>query len=66
VLIKRDLTDEESLLNSFSDDDDSSSLSENDKIDLELKKNFFYVVNPDGEIIDCAKIYTFLHENNIY
>jgi Zn-finger protein len=35
-------------------------------IDLDMKKNFFYVINPDGQIIDCAKIYSFLHENNIY
>ena len=31
-----------------------------------MKKNFFYVINPEGQIIDCAKIYSFLHENNIY
>lgn len=37
-----------------------------DEIELELKKNFFYVLNPDGKVIDCAKIYSFLHENNIY
>lgn len=33
---------------------------------MELKKNFFYVINPEGKIIDCAKIYSFLHEQNIY
>jgi hypothetical protein len=31
-----------------------------------LKKHFFYVLNPEGKIIDCAEIYSFLHENNIY
>ena len=35
-------------------------------VDLDLKKNFFYVVNPEGRIIDCAKIYSFLHEENIF
>jgi hypothetical protein len=24
------------------------------------------VVNPQGKIIDCARIYSFLHEDNIY
>ena len=31
-----------------------------------MKKNFFYVINPEGEVIDCAKIYSFLHEENIF
>ena len=35
-------------------------------IDLDLKKGFFYVVNPQGQMIDCAKIYSFQHEKNIY
>ena len=39
---------------------------DDDEIELELKKNFFYVINPEGKVIDCAKIYSFLHENNIY
>lgn len=63
-MLKRDLSDQESLMRSFnqpkSDDD------ENQKIDLELKKSFFYVINPEGRIIDCAKIYSFLHELNIF
>jgi len=33
---------------------------------LDLKKNFFYVINPEGKIIDCAQIYSFSHEDNIY
>ena len=37
-----------------------------DVLDLELRKGFYYVVNPDGLIIDCAKIYSFIHEDNIY
>ena len=37
-----------------------------DVIDLEVKKSFFYVINPEGKIIDCAKIYSFLHEDNIF
>jgi len=65
VALKRDLTDQESLMHSFSDES-SGEESEADTIDLDLKKNFFYVINPDGQIIDCAKIYSFLHENNIY
>lgn len=39
---------------------------EEDVVELELKKNFFYVINPEGKIIDCAKIYSFLHEENIF
>ena len=35
-------------------------------VELELKKGFFYVINPEGRIIDTAKIYSFLHENNIH
>lgn len=31
-----------------------------------MKKNFFYVINPEGKVIDCAKIYSFLHEENIF
>ena len=31
-----------------------------------MKRNFFYLVNPEGKVIDCARIYSFLHENNIY
>lgn len=31
-----------------------------------MKKNFYYVINPDGRIVDCAKIYSFLHEDNIH
>ena len=54
------MTKEEELLRSFGRED------EEDQIELEMKKNFFYVLNPDGKVIDCAKIYSFLHENNIY
>ena len=35
-------------------------------MNLELKKNFFYVISPDSEVVDCAKIYSFLHEENIF
>lgn len=57
-MLKRDLTDQEKLLRDFA--------REEDVTELELKKNFFYVVNPEGKIIDCAKIYSFLHEDNIF
>lgn len=60
VMLKRDLSDQESLLRTFATDEDE------DVVDLDLKKNFFYVVNPEGKIIDCAKIYSFLHEDNIF
>ena len=60
VLLQRDLTKEEKLVRSFDDE-----LGENE-IELELKKNYFYVINPEGHVIDCAQIYSFLHENNIY
>jgi len=39
---------------------------EQPEAELEIKKNFFYVINPEGKIIDCAKIYSFLHEENIF
>ena len=50
-------------MHSFEDDQEGD---QEEMIDLDMKKNFFYVINPDGQIIDCAKIYSFLHENNIY
>ena len=31
-----------------------------------MKKKFYYVVSPNSEIVDCAKIYSFLHEKNIF
>ena len=31
-----------------------------------MKKGFYYVINPEGRIIDTAKIYSFMHEDNIY
>jgi len=58
VMLKRDLSDQEARLRDFA--------REEGVTELELKKNFFYVVNPDGKIIDCAKIYSFLHEDNIF
>ena len=36
------------------------------EIELDVKQSFFYVINPECEIIDCAKIYSFLHEENIF
>lgn len=60
VYLNRDLTEQESLLRAF------DYKEEDELIDLELKKNFFYVINPEGRIIDCAKIYSFLHEENIF
>ncbi len=59
VALKRPLTEEESLLEAFKESDDELH-------ELDLKKNFFYVLNPEGKIIDCAKIYSFMHEDNIY
>ena len=74
VLLKRELTDEESLLRTFGQDgkpdtgkpNGEKSQNEEDTIELEIKRNFYYVISPDGEIIDCAKIYSFLHEENIF
>lgn len=60
VLLKRPLSEEERLLREL-----NYEPSEDD-IELDLKKNFYYVINPEGKVIDCAKIYSFLHENNIY
>ena len=31
-----------------------------------MKKGFYYVINPEGRIVDTAKIYSFLHEKNIF
>lgn len=39
---------------------------DNKVIDLQMKKNFYYVISPAGEVVDCAKIYSFLHEDNIF
>ena len=58
LLLKRPLTDQEQLVGSFSTDEDLTP--------LELKKNFFYVINPEGKIVDCAEIYSFMHEDNLY
>ena len=58
--MKRPLTKEEQLAR------DLNHEASEDEIEIEMKKNFFYLVNPEGKVIDCAKIYSFLHENNIY
>ena len=39
---------------------------EDEIVDLDLKKNFYYVIGPQSEVVDCAKIYSFLHEDNIF
>ena len=52
-------------MRTFGDGSQKVSQSDNE-MDLEIKKNFYYVISPDGEIVDCAKIYTFLHEDNIF
>ena len=62
VMLKRDLTEQEKLLRAFA----PGTSEEEERAPLDLKKNFFYVVNPEGRIIDCAKIYSFLHEENIF
>lgn len=67
VLLKRQLSDQESLLLSFGDgEQEASNQDDEDAIDLDIKKNFFYIINPQGRIIDCAKIYSFMHEDNVY
>ena len=48
---------------------DGQKASEEDleqNVELDMKKGFFYVINPEGSIIDCAEIYSFLHEENIF
>lgn len=62
-MLKRDLSDQERLMRAFAP---GASKDQDEIIELDLKKNFFYVVNPEGRIIDCAKIYSFLHEENIF
>ncbi|TNV82689.1 hypothetical protein FGO68_gene14793 [Halteria grandinella] len=65
VMLKRELSTQEGLMRSFGQKEGREEGQE-ELIDLDLKKNFFYVVNPEGRIIDCAKIYSFLHEENIF
>ncbi len=62
VMLKRELSEQEKLLRAFGPGDSS----EEERMNLDLKKNFFYVLNPEGKIVDCAKIYSFLHEENIF
>ena len=64
ILLNRDLTDQEQLMLSFSNE--RTANADPTVIDLEIKKKFFYVINPDGKIIDLASIYQFLHEDNIH
>lgn len=49
-------------MTSFSEDRDLDEES----TELDLQKNFFYVINPDHRIIDTASIYSFLHEDNVH
>ena len=74
-MLKRDLTDEESLLRTFGDgtevkeekvEEKKEGEDEKAEIDLDIKKKFYYVLSPNCEVVDCAKIYSFLHENNIF
>jgi hypothetical protein len=41
-MLKRELTDQEKLMRTFGKDSDEES------IEVDLKKNFFYVINPEG------------------
>merc|ERR1719362_2365608 len=81
IMLKRDLTDQEQLLRSFGDGkepekqvkreegklaEEGGEEEDNKVIDLQMKKNFYYVISPAGEVVDCAKIYSFLHEDNIF
>ena len=45
---------------------DDTQVTNEEIINLELKKGFYYLINPQGKIIDCARIYSFLHEDNIF
>jgi hypothetical protein len=63
VMLKRDLSEQEQLMRTFANGKADENIP---VVELELKKNFFYVINPEGKIIDCAKIYSFLHEENIF
>jgi len=31
-----------------------------------MKKNFFYVVDDRQEVVDCSRIYSFIHEENAF
>ena len=77
IMLKRDLTDQEQLLRTFGDgaektkteekeNENESEDKKDEDIDLDLKKNFYYVIGPESEVVDCAKIYSFLHEDNIF
>ena len=45
---------------------ESEGEEEDKVIDLDMKRNFYYVIGPNSEVVDCAKIYSFLHEDNIF
>ena len=66
VVLKRELSDQEQLMQTFGEEGTNDAPENEEIIDLDMKKNFFYVINPKGKIIDCAEIYSFLHEDNIY
>eukprot|EP00347_Sterkiella_histriomuscorum_P008809 403343668 len=70
VLFKKQLSDSEQLLRTFSqennenesnqEDHESQSPTDQERLELDLKKSFFYVINPEGRIIDCDyKIFQF-------
>ena len=44
----------ERLVQSFEVDEGTKEGKE-----LEIKKNFYYVLDPESKVIDCAKIYSF-------
>jgi len=59
IMLRSDFTENEKLVESFKGVEDDAGY-------LDMKKNFYYVVDVGGRVIDCAKIYSFLHEDNIF
>ena len=41
-----------------------TALMEGDR--LKLRRSFFYIIAPDGGVVDCAHIFSFQHERNLF
>ena len=46
--------------------EDKGDNSQIEIINLDINKNYYYVIDSENKVIDCAKIYAFSHESNIY
>lgn len=66
--LKRELLEsgEEGWSKAGEEDEEEKAPLGKDEIELSIEKNNFYLISPEGRIIDTAKIYSFLHEDNIF